>query len=166
MFHRTLLAYNRDNIYHLAFATSIASPQEFDNKSKEMKFHAFILLHFLASKIFYPDFKSQKSTFRSPSPFLKSISGQKCLSYLGPKLWNSIPSDLKLANNPDTFKHKIKETFSKMYKKGTCYIRLLLRPSIISPNHVWPYKPYCTEKICSIILFSYILYSKLLYQHF
>ena len=42
-------------------------------------------------------------------PFHKGSYGQKCLSFLGPKIWNGFPSDLKSANNPNTFKHKIKE---------------------------------------------------------
>ena len=35
------------------------------------------------------------------------------LSSLGPKIWNSLPSDLKSANNLNSFKHKIKDKFFK-----------------------------------------------------
>ena len=60
---------------------------------------------------------TRRSKFKLEFPFRKSTSGQKCLSYLGPKIWNSLPSDLKSANNPNTFKHKIKENFSNKCKK-------------------------------------------------
>ena len=43
--------------------------------------------------------------------FRKSNKGQNCLSYLGPKLWNNPPSELKSAKNIDSFKHKIKDKF-------------------------------------------------------
>ena len=54
---------------------------------------------------------TRRSKFKLEFPFPKSTSGQKCLSYLGPKIWNSLPFDLKSANNPNTFKHKMKENF-------------------------------------------------------
>ena len=54
---------------------------------------------------------TRRSKFKLEFPFRKSTAGQKCLSYLGPKIWNSLPSDLKSAENPNTFKHKIKENF-------------------------------------------------------
>ena len=44
-------------------------------------------------------------------------AGQKYLSYLGPKLWNSLPSELKPTNNINTFKHKIKENFFQNIQK-------------------------------------------------
>ena len=37
-------------------------------------------------------------------------SGQKNLSYMTPLVWNSLPTDLKLANLLNNFKHKLKET--------------------------------------------------------
>ena len=37
----------------------------------------------------------------------KSFS-QKCLSYLGPFIWNGLPEDVKLPNNVNTFKNNIK----------------------------------------------------------
>ena len=39
------------------------------------------------------------------------------LQYLGPKIWNNLPSDLKSAKNPNTFKHKIKENFFQQIQK-------------------------------------------------
>ena len=43
--------------------------------------------------------------------FRKSNKGQNCLSYLGPKLWNNLPSELKSAKNIDSFKNKITDKF-------------------------------------------------------
>ena len=61
---------------------------------------------------------TRRSKFKLEFPFRKSNTGQKCLSYLGPKIWNSLPSELKSSNNINTFKHKIKKKFSKIYRKG------------------------------------------------
>ena len=60
---------------------------------------------------------TRRSKFKLEFPLRKSTAGQKCLSYLGSKIWNSLPSDLRSAENANTFKHKIKENFSKQYKK-------------------------------------------------
>ena len=60
---------------------------------------------------------TRRSKFKLEFPLRKSTAGQKCLSYLGPKIWNSLPSDLKSAENPNTFKHKIKENFFQTIQK-------------------------------------------------
>ena len=39
--------------------------------------------------------------------------GQSAISYIGPKLWNKLPPECKLEDNPNKFKHKIKEEFFK-----------------------------------------------------
>ena len=44
-------------------------------------------------------------------PFRKTNMGQNGLSYIGPKIWNSLQSDLKSSNNVNSFKHKIKDKF-------------------------------------------------------
>ena len=60
---------------------------------------------------------TRRSKFKLEFPFRKSTSGQKCLSYLGPKIWNNFPSDLKSGKNPNTLKHKIKENFFQQIQK-------------------------------------------------
>ena len=60
---------------------------------------------------------TRKSKFKLEFPFRKSSAGQKCLSYLGPKIWNSPPSELKSSNNINTFKHTIKENFFRNIEK-------------------------------------------------
>ena len=67
-----------------------------------------------ADEIFEPVDQSRvtiRSKFKLNLPFRKSSAGQNCLSYIGPKIWNSLSSDLKSANNVDSFKHKIKGNF-------------------------------------------------------
>ena len=60
---------------------------------------------------------TRRSKFKLEFPFRKSNTGQKCLSYLGPKIWNSLPSELKSTNNINTFKHRIKENFFQNVQK-------------------------------------------------
>ena len=72
-----------------------------------------------SAKIFHPANLGRimrRSKFKLEFPFRKSTSGQKCLSYLGPKIWNSLPSDLKSANHPDTFKDQ-RKFFPKIQKE-------------------------------------------------
>ena len=40
-------------------------------------------------------------------PLLKTINGQKALSYCGPKLWNSLERATKLAPSLKTFKEQL-----------------------------------------------------------
>ena len=67
-----------------------------------------------SSDVFHPADQS-RITRRSKDhlifPLRKSSTGQKSLSYLGPKLWNNLPSNLKSANSANAFKHKIKNHF-------------------------------------------------------
>ena len=56
---------------------------------------------------------TRRSKNKLDKPFRKSNKGQNGLSYLGPKIWNSLNSDLKFAKNVNGFKHKIKDKFLK-----------------------------------------------------
>ena len=55
-------------------------------------------------------------------------SGQKNLSYLTPIVWNSLPTDLKLANSLNNFKRKLNDNFFKklrnMEQKNFAYINI------------------------------------------
>ena len=67
-----------------------------------------------AGEIFQPVDQSRvmrRSKFELNLPFRKSSTGQKCLSYVGPKIWNSLSSDLKSTISINSFQHKFKETF-------------------------------------------------------
>ena len=43
-------------------------------------------------------------------PLKRTDIGQNALSYVGPKLWNKL-IEMKILQNTNTFKHKIKEAF-------------------------------------------------------
>ena len=67
-----------------------------------------------ANEIFQPidqNRVTQRSKFKLNLPFRKSNTGKKCLSYFGPKIWNSLSTDLKSTNNINLFKHKTKDNF-------------------------------------------------------
>ena len=56
---------------------------------------------------------TRNSINRFKIPFRKTNMGQNSMSYLGPKMWNNIPSDLKLCKNRNVFKHKLKSNYFK-----------------------------------------------------
>ena len=72
------------------------------------------------SKVFHPSHSrhnARMSTYEIDLPFRKTVYGQKTLSYLGPKTWNSLPAQIKLRKNVNTFKHNTKNLFSKSCKE-------------------------------------------------
>ena len=80
---------------------------------------------------------TRRSKFKLNLPFRKSSAGQKCLSYMGPKIWNSLFSDLTSTNSINSFKHKIKDNFFPKYtERGKRHIHVLLKPRILSHIHV------------------------------
>ena len=54
---------------------------------------------------------TRNSLHRFDIPLRKTNVGQSALSYLGPKLWNNLPIDVKLAKNRNIFKHKMKSIY-------------------------------------------------------
>ena len=51
-------------------------------------------------------------------PFRNKNAGQNGISYLGPRIWNGLPSQIKLCDSVNTFKHKMKDKyFADMKKK-------------------------------------------------
>ena len=61
---------------------------------------------------------SRRQTRQSTSmcmrvPVVRSCTGQKAISYIGPSSWNQLPQDLRLIKNHDTFKVHLKE-FSRI----------------------------------------------------
>ena len=66
------------------------------------------------SEMFLPIGQSRitrRSKDKLNQPFRKTNIGQNFLSYLGPKIWNNLPSELKSATNINSFKNKIKDKF-------------------------------------------------------
>ena len=51
---------------------------------------------------------TRNSQYSFKIPLRKTNIGQNALSYLGPRLWNSLGTDIKLAKTRNVFKHKIK----------------------------------------------------------
>ena len=54
---------------------------------------------------------TRKSSLKLFQPLRTKALCEKCLSYLGPFIWNDLPDDVKMSNNVNAFKHKIKKTF-------------------------------------------------------
>ena len=56
---------------------------------------------------------TRSSVLKLKHPLRNTCSGQIYLSYLTPMVWNSLPTDLKLANSLNNFKHKLKDHIFK-----------------------------------------------------
>ena len=56
---------------------------------------------------------TRRSVLKSKLPLKKNKMGQNAISYIGPKVWNELPSECKLEDNSNKFKYKIKEEFFK-----------------------------------------------------
>ena len=54
---------------------------------------------------------TRNSSLKPFQPLRIKALSQKCLSYLGPFIWNALPDDIKLSNNVNTFKPKVKKSF-------------------------------------------------------
>ena len=65
------------------------------------------------SEIFCPARNRGMSTRNSfqklTQPLRKTSQGQKCLSYIGPSVWNKLPENIKKSSNLVTFKHEVKK---------------------------------------------------------
>ena len=73
------------------------------------------------SEIFCPAGKKGVSTRNSfqrlTQPLRKTSQGQKCLSYIGPSVWNKLPENIKKSSNLVTFKHEVKKYYLNELKK-------------------------------------------------
>jgi len=54
---------------------------------------------------------TRRSVYKLNLPFKSTNMGQNGVSYIAPKIWNNLPSECKLENSQNKFKHKIKEMF-------------------------------------------------------
>ena len=65
------------------------------------------------------------------------------IEIVNPKIWNSLSSDLKSANYPNTFKHKIKENFFQNIQKEEDDIYVFYQdPSSSLPTMFPSHKPF------------------------
>ena len=55
--------------------------------------------------------------------FCKTSTGQNALSFIGPALWNKVPTEIKRVTNLNAFKHNLKKHYLKIriFKKNYCY---------------------------------------------
>ena len=61
---------------------------------------------------------TRRSKYSLVVPFRKSSIGQKCSSYMCPKLWNDLPPEIKTASSINSFKHKIKSCYMQNLSKN------------------------------------------------
>jgi len=72
------------------------------------------------SEMYHPDvqgYNTRSSYQKLKPPFRKTNKGQNTLSYLGPKLWNKLPEEVKMSTNANNFKHKLKANFFTQLQK-------------------------------------------------
>ena len=61
---------------------------------------------------------TRNSSLKLFKPLMAKALSQKCLLYLGPFIWNSLPDDIKLSNNMNTLKHKVKKSFLTLLREN------------------------------------------------
>ena len=54
---------------------------------------------------------TRNSSLKLFQPLRTKALSQKCFSHLVPFIWHGLPDDVKLSDNVNTFKHKIKKSF-------------------------------------------------------
>ena len=69
---------------------------------------------------------TRSSVLNLKHPLRNTCSGQKKLSYLTPIVWNSLPTDLELANSLHNFKRKLKDHFLQETNKILLFIDAVL----------------------------------------
>ena len=63
------------------------------------------------------DTVTRNSFIKLFQPLRTKALSQKCLSYLGPLIWNGLPDDVIPSNNVIIFKHKVKKTFLTLLRQ-------------------------------------------------
>ena len=61
---------------------------------------------------------TRTSILRLHQPKRKTKSGMNSLSYVGPSYWNKLPSNLKISENLNSFKHSLKKSFFQDLKSN------------------------------------------------
>ena len=60
---------------------------------------------------------TRNSSLKFFQPLRTKALSQKCLSYLEPFIWNGLADDIKLSDDINTFKHKVKRTFLTLLRE-------------------------------------------------
>ena len=68
--------------------------------------------------------RTRNSILHLKKPLAKT-NGQKSLSFIGPSIWNQLPSEIKILTNNNTFKHQVKSLFlgKLKEKENDIYLR-------------------------------------------
>ena len=67
---------------------------------------------------------TRRAAYKLQLPYRNSIHRQEAVSYLGPRLWNNLPVDIKSNTNVNTFKHDIKKLFFDEPEKRGRYLHI------------------------------------------
>ena len=92
---------------------------------------------------------TRNSAHRFKIPFRRTNNGQNTLSYLGPKIWNSLSSDLKLSKNKNAFKHKMKHDYFTFYKVNA----EITHPTSYLPQNALIREHYGNKAISALFLY-------------
>ncbi len=76
--------------------------------------------------------------------------GQNAISYIGPKLWNKLPIDIKLIKTRNGFKHKIKSTYFETLQKCNVHT-VTLTSHCFLPSHLPTLCPVISTLLGSIM---------------
>ena len=60
-----------------------------------------------------PNVGTRNSYLKLTQPSRRTKLGQNCLSFIGPSIWNRLPTQIKDSNSVNNFKHKIKDYLLK-----------------------------------------------------
>ena len=123
-FHITGTFLYQPKVYHPTYSSTVGYPPKKNwlptKKRVEQCICANVFKFFnqmspqYTAEIFHPSssvHNTRRATQKLDIPFRKSCIGQKTLSYIGPKIWNNLPAQIKLSKSVNTFKHDIKKSF-------------------------------------------------------
>ena len=110
------------------------------------------------AEIFHPSssvHNTRRATQKLDLPFRKSCIGQKTLSYIGPKIWNNLPAQIKLSKSVNTFKHDIKKSFLMTFKNKMTIYSFTIRHSF--PNLLYVTYLHDVLYVCATSILLFVL---------
>ena len=80
----------------------------------------FVITPVLRSNVFkpagQPNTTTRASLLKLNQLLRRTNHGQRNISYIAPIIWNNLPTSLKITDNPNTYKHRVKERFFHQIK--------------------------------------------------
>ena len=70
-----------------------------------------MLLYEIFKSAGQPNTTTRASLLKLNQPLPRTNHGQNNISCMAPIIWNNLPNSLKTTDNPDTYKHRVKELF-------------------------------------------------------